>query len=46
VLNGEVIRLDAAFVKIGLSGCDVGVSWLLPRIVGASRAFELLLTGR
>jgi enoyl-CoA hydratase len=39
-------RFNAAFVKIGLSGCDVGVSWLLPRIVGASRAFELLLTGR
>jgi enoyl-CoA hydratase len=39
-------RFNVAFVKIGLSGCDVGVSWLLPRLVGASRAFELLLTGR
>ena len=35
-----------AFVRIGLSGCDIGVSWLLPRLVGASRAFELMLTGR
>lgn len=35
-----------AFVRIGLSGCDIGVSWLLPRLVGASRAFELLLSGR
>ena len=35
-----------SFVKIGLSGADIGVSWLLPRLVGASRAFELLLTGR
>jgi enoyl-CoA hydratase len=33
-------------VRIGLSGCDIGVSWLLPRWVGASRAFELMLTGR
>ena len=35
-----------AFVRIGLSGCDIGVSWLLPRLVGASTAFELSLTGR
>ncbi|HEX6419528.1 MAG TPA: enoyl-CoA hydratase-related protein [Acidimicrobiales bacterium] len=39
-------RFNAAFVRIGLSGCDIGVSWLLPRLIGASRAFELLLTGR
>lgn len=39
-------RFNVAFVRIGLSGCDVGVSWLLPRLIGASRAFELLLTGR
>jgi enoyl-CoA hydratase len=37
---------NVAFVRIGLSGCDIGVSWLLPRLVGASAAFELLLTGR
>src|SRR5256886_9068101 len=35
-----------AFVRIGLSGCDVGVSYLLPRLIGASKAFELMLTGR
>jgi enoyl-CoA hydratase len=39
-------RFNVAFVKVGLSGCDIGVSWLLPRLIGASRAFELLLTGR
>ncbi len=39
-------RFNVAFVRIGLSGCDIGTSWLLPRLVGASRAFELLLTGR
>ncbi len=39
-------RFNAAFVKIGLSACDIGVSWILPRLVGASRAFELMLTGR
>jgi enoyl-CoA hydratase/carnithine racemase len=39
-------RFNVAFVRIGLSGCDIGVSWLLPRLIGASRSFELLLTGR
>src|SRR6202790_4255159 len=35
-----------AFVNIGVSNCDMGVSWLLPRLVGASRSHELMLTGR
>jgi enoyl-CoA hydratase len=39
-------RFNVAFIRVGLSGCDIGVSWMLPRLVGASRAFELLLTGR
>jgi enoyl-CoA hydratase len=39
-------RFNAAFVRVGLSGCDIGVSWLLPRVIGSARAFELLLTGR
>jgi enoyl-CoA hydratase len=37
--------MNAAFIRIGLSACDVGVSYFLPRIVGASVAAELLLTG-
>src|SRR5271155_3793453 len=39
-------RFNVAFVRLGLSGCDIGVSWLLPRLLGASRAWELMLTGR
>jgi len=39
-------RFNVAFVKLGISGCDIGVSWLLPRLVGAARAWELMLTGR
>jgi enoyl-CoA hydratase len=39
-------RFNVAFVRIGLSGCDIGTSWLLPRIVGAARAQEMMLTGR
>jgi enoyl-CoA hydratase len=36
----------AAFLNIGVSNCDMGVSWLLPRLIGASRSHELMLTGR
>jgi enoyl-CoA hydratase len=45
-LAGESARMNAAFIRIGLSACDVGVSYFLPRLVGASVASELLLTGR
>jgi enoyl-CoA hydratase len=36
----------AAFVNIGVSNCDMATSWLLPRLIGASRSHELMLTGR
>lgn len=36
----------APFVRLGLSGGDLGTSWLLPRAVGSSRSAEILLTGR
>jgi len=45
-IAGESARMNAAFIKLGLSGCDVGVSYLLPRLLGASVAAELILTGR
>jgi enoyl-CoA hydratase/carnithine racemase len=34
------------FIKVGIGGCDIGISYTLPRLIGASRAFELLLTAR
>ena len=45
-IAGESARMNAAFIKLGLSGCDVGVSYLLPRLTNASVAAELILTGR
>jgi len=39
-------RMNAAFIRLGLSACDMGVSYFLPRMVGASVAAEYLLTGR
>ena len=38
-------RIAFLFTKVGLSGADMGAAWLLPRIVGAGRAAELLMTG-
>jgi enoyl-CoA hydratase/carnithine racemase len=35
-----------AFINIGVSNCDMATSWLLPRLIGASRSNELMLTGR
>ena len=45
-LAADTARFNAAFIRIGLSACDIGTSWLLPRLVGAARAQELMLTGR
>ncbi len=38
-------KIAFLFTKVGLSGADMGASWLLPRIVGLGRAMELLMTG-
>lgn len=45
-IAGESARMNAAFIKLGLSACDMGVSYFLPRAVGSSIAAELMLTGR
>jgi enoyl-CoA hydratase/carnithine racemase len=39
-------RMNCAFIKLGLGGCDIGTSYFLPRLVGVSVASELILTGR
>ena len=39
-------RMNAAFIRIGLTACDIGVSYFLPRMVGSSVAAEYMLTGR
>ena len=40
------LRMNAAYIRIGLGGCDMGASYFLPRLVGSSVASEYLLTGR
>ncbi|MBW8815288.1 MAG: enoyl-CoA hydratase/isomerase family protein [Caulobacterales bacterium] len=44
-IAGETARMNDAFVKLGLSGCELGLSFFLPRIVGLSIAAELMMTG-
>src|SRR5262249_32861046 len=39
-------RMNDAFIKVGLSGCELGISHFLPRMVGLSVASELMMTGR
>ncbi len=45
-IAAEGTKMNCAFIKIGLSGCEMGASYHLPRLVGSSVAAELLYTGR
>ena len=42
----ESAKFNCAFIKLGLSGGELGSSYFLPKIVGASMAAELMYTGR
>lgn len=44
-IASEKAKIAFLFTKVGLSGADMGASWLLPRLVGMGRAMELLMTG-
>jgi enoyl-CoA hydratase len=39
-------RFCAQFIKVGVGGCDIGISYTLPRLLWAARAFDLMLTAR
>ncbi len=45
-IAAQSARMNAAFIRIGLSACDMGTSYFLPRLVGTALASELMLTGR
>src|SRR3989449_3650490 len=44
-IAAESAKIAFLFVKVGLSGADMGAAWLLPRIVGHGHASELLMAG-
>ena len=45
-LAGESAYFRAAGINNGLTATELGLSFLLPRAIGSSRAFELMLSGR
>lgn len=45
-IGAENVKFNVAMVKIGLTGCDVGISYFLPRAIGQSMAAEMMMTGR
>ncbi len=45
-LAGRSASFCSAFIRTGLTGTDIGISYFLPRLVGASHAFDLMVTGR
>ncbi|HEY7680706.1 MAG TPA: enoyl-CoA hydratase family protein [Terriglobia bacterium] len=44
-IAAEGIKIAFLFNRVGLAGADMGVAWLLPRIVGSARAIEILCLG-
>src|SRR3989442_3477442 len=44
-IASEEAKIAFLFVKVGLSGADMGAAYLLPRVVGLAKAAELLYTG-
>src|SRR5215218_4712092 len=44
-IASEEARIAFLFVKVGLAGTDMAASYLLPRVVGLSKATEMLYTG-
>jgi enoyl-CoA hydratase/carnithine racemase len=43
---GTSARFINAFIRIGVGGADCGSSYFLPRLIGLSRATEIIMTGR
>jgi enoyl-CoA hydratase/carnithine racemase len=44
-IAADTAKIAYLFTRVGLSGADMGASWMLPRIVGLAKATELLMTG-
>jgi enoyl-CoA hydratase/carnithine racemase len=45
-LGTSAAKTAFLFTRVGLAGCDMGACAMLPRVIGQSRAAELLFTGR
>jgi enoyl-CoA hydratase/carnithine racemase len=45
-IASKTAKMNCAYIRVGYGGCDMGSSYFLPRLVGASLASELILTGK
>jgi enoyl-CoA hydratase len=45
-IAGASARFCSAFIRTGLTGTDIGITYLLPRIVGAGHGFDMIVSGR
>ncbi|WP_022958962.1 enoyl-CoA hydratase/isomerase family protein [Spongiibacter tropicus] len=45
-IAAESATFCTQFIRLGVSGCDFGVSYTLPRLIGGSRAHDMMLTAR
>ena len=45
-IAADSARFCTQFIRLGVSGCDVGVSYTLPRLIGAARAHDMILSAR
>ena len=45
-IASDAATFCSAFIRTGLTGTDIGITYFLPRLIGAAHAFELILTGR
>lgn len=45
-IAADSAKFCTQFIRLGVSGCDVGVSYHLPRLIGASRAHDMMMTAR
>ena len=45
-IAGRAASFCSAFIRTGLTGTDVGITYFLPRLIGAANAFDLIVSGR
>ncbi len=45
-MAAESAKFCTQFIRLGVSGCDIGVSYTLPKLIGAARAHDMMMTAR
>lgn len=45
-IAADDVKMNTAFIRLGLSGTEMGISWMLPRLIGYGRAADVILSNR